>query len=195
MENIIFTGIIGLVIGMFISFYDKKSGKKLYHKWYNISNKNNLDPKMEIGFVTNQLFGQKLTVALIFTAIAYVVHFFLVGDAFLGLFRMIGFFVGIMIAFYTASLLLSLFSKKISKTIDYIEKVEKGSIDLKAEAKKGFEKAKDKVSEVAEDIKESVTGKEETKEIIEEKTEPTPEKETPKDDKDWRKGVKDFLDK
>jgi len=191
-----FAAIIGLVIGIFFTIYDKKSGKKLYHKWYNISNKNNLDPDMEIGFVTNQLFGQKLTVSLIITGLTYVIGFMLFGmNPISGIFYMIAFFLGLMVSFYTASLLLSLFSKKISKTINYIEKVEKGSIDLKAEAKKGFEKAKDKVSEVAEDIKESVTGKEETKEIIEEKTEPTPEKETPKDDKDWRKGVKDFLDK
>ena len=193
MENTIFTAIIGLVIGIFISFYDKKLGKKLYHKWYNISNKNNLDPDTEIGFVTNQLFGQKLTVALIVTSIAYLIHFFLIGEAFLGIFRMIGFFIGIMVAFYTSSLLLSLFSKKVSKTIEYIENVEKGGIDLKAEAKKGYEKAKDKLEDVVESVKETVTGKE-TEEIKQEI--PKEKKETPKEeDKDWRKGVKDFLDK
>ncbi len=189
MENIIFTGIIGLVIGLFVSFYDKKSGSKLYKKWYNVSNKNNIDPNLEIGFITNQLFGQKLTVALIFTAITYVIHFFILGEPFLALFRMIGFFVGIMIAFYTAGLILSMFSKKVSKTIEYIENVEKGGIDLKEEAKKGFDKVKDKV-------KETVSGKEEEKPNEKEipKEESKPEDEPNKED-DWRDGVKRFMDK
>lgn len=185
MENLIFTGIIGLVVGLFISFYDKKSGSKLYKKWYNVSNKNKIDDKLEIGFITNQLFSQKLTVALILTALAYVVHFFILGEPFLALFRMIGFFIGIMIAFYTGSLLLSLFSKKTNKVIDYIEQVEKGSIDLKEEAKKGFEKAKDKVME-------TVTGKEEVVEKEISKEEPKPES---KKDDNWRDGVKDFMKK
>ena len=190
MENIIFTGIIGLILGIFIAFYDKKSGSKLYKKWYNVSNKNKIDENLEIGFITNQMFSQKLTVALIFTAIAYVVHFFILGEPFLALFRMIGFFIGIMIAFYVGTLLLSLFSKKTNKVIDYIEKVEKGSIDLKEEAKKGYEKAKDKVME-------TVTGKEEEIEKVIEKEipkegVPLPD---PKKGDNWRDGVKKFMDK
>lgn len=182
---IFYTGIIGLVFGILFSFYDKKSGSSLYKKWYNLSNKNKIDPDLEIGFVTNQLFGQKLTVALIFTALAYVLHYLLIGEAFYGLFRMIGFFIGIMIAFYAANLLMSLFSKKTNKVIDYIEKVEKGSIDLKAEAKKGFEKAKDKVME-------TVAGSEE---IVEEEIgEEKPATESKKED-NWRDGVKDFMKK
>lgn len=190
-----FTAIIGLVIGIFISFYDKKSGKKLYHKWYNISNKNKLDPNTEIGFVTNQLFGQKLTVALIITGISYVIGFMVFGiNPISGIFYMIAYFLGLMVAFYTSSLLLSLFSKKVSKTIEYIENVEKGNIDLKAEAKKGYEKVKDKLEDVVESVKETVTGKdtEELKQEIPKKE----EKESPKEEnKDWKKGINDFLDK
>ena len=187
MENIVFAGIIGLVVGLFVSYYDKRSGSKLYKKWYNVSNKNKIDPKLEIGFVTNQLFGQKLTVGLIFTAIAYVVHFFILGEPFLGLFRMIGFFVGIMVAFYTAGIILSMFSNKVSKTIEYIEKVEKEGIDLKEEAKKGFDKAKEKVKETI-SPEEKPTAKEEVKE------EPISDSETKEDD-NWRDGVKKFMDK
>lgn len=186
---IFYTGIIGLVFGILFSFYDKKSGSKLYKKWYNISNKDDIDPNLDIGFVTNQLFGQKFTVAIVFTVLAYILHYFLIGEAFYGLFRMIGFFVGIMIAFYTANLLLSVFTKKSNKVIDYIEKVEKEGIDLKAEAKKGFEKAKDKVME-------TVTGKEEVVEKVIEKEIPKEEvKPDPKKDDNWRDGVKKFMDK
>ena len=127
-----FAGIIGLVLGIAFSYYDKKSGSKLYKKWYNISNKNNIDPNLEIGFVSNQLFGQKLSVALILTAFAYVISFVVFGvNAIHALFYMIPFIIGLMIAFYTSSLILGIFSKKANKVIDYIEEVEKGGIDLK----------------------------------------------------------------
>ena len=82
-----------------------------------------------------------------------------------------------------------MFSKKVSGAIDYIEKVEKGGIDLGEEAKKSFNKVKDKV-------KETVTGNEEV--VVEKKPEPTPEpsKEAePKEDPNWRDGVKKFMDK
>ena len=183
MENIIFTGIIGLIVGIFLSYYDKKSGSKLYKNWYNVSNKNKIDPNLEIGFITNQLFGQKLTIGLIFTAIAYIIHFFVLGEPFLGLFRMIGFFIGIMIAFYAAGLLLSMFSKKMSKTIEYIEKVEKGSIDVREEAKAKYESVKEKV-------KEKITSEKEI--VIEKKEEPIAEQ---KKEDNWRDGVKKFMDK
>lgn len=185
----IFAGIFGLAIGLLFSYYDKKSGSKLYKKWYNISNKNNIDPKLEIGFVTNQLFGQKLTVALILTAISYVLGIFVFGmHPFQGLFYMIGLFIGLMIAFYTAGILLSLFSKKVSKTIEYIEKVEQGGIDLKEEAKKGMEKVKDKVME-------TVNPTEEVKQKNVEKELPKEKPETPEKEDNWRDGVKKFMDK
>ena len=74
-----FAATIGLVLGLFFTYYDKKSGTNLYKKWYNISNKNKIDPDLEIGFVTNQLFGQKLTVALILTGICYLISFLVFG--------------------------------------------------------------------------------------------------------------------
>lgn len=185
-----FAAIIGLVLGLFFTYYDKKSGTNLYKKWYNISNKNKIDPDLEIGFVTNQLFGQKLTVALILTGIFYLISFLVFGvNPVKSLFYMIAFFLGLMVAFYTANLILSMFSKKVSGAIDYIEKVEKGGIDLGEEAKKSSNKVKDKV-------KETVTGNE--KIVVEEKPEPIPEpaKEAdPKEDSNWRDGVKKFMDK
>ncbi|MGB1039660.1 MAG: hypothetical protein ACPGVD_02155 [Flavobacteriales bacterium] len=184
-----FAGIIGLVLGIAFSYYDKKSGSKLYKKWYNISNKNNIDPNLEIGFVSNQLFGQKLSVALILTAFAYVISFVVFGvNAIHALFYMIPFIIGLMIAFYTSSLILGIFSKKANKVIDYIEEVEKGGIDLKEEAKKGFDKAKEKVME-------TVTQKKEEPKPLEKeipKEEPVPKE---KKDDNWRDGVKKFMDK
>ena len=189
MENILFTGIIGLALGIFIAYYDKKSGSKLYKKWYNVSNKNKIDPNLEIGFITNQLFGQKLTIALVLTALAYIVHFFIIGEPFLALFRMIGFFVGIMIAFYASGILFSLFSKKVSSTIDYIEKVEKGNLDIREDAKEKYEKVKEKV-------KESITKRQDV--VAEGNSEPATEptkKAEPKENSNWRDGVKNFMDK
>ena len=183
-----FAAIMGIALGLLFTFYDKKSGINLYKKWYNLSNKNNIDPDLEIGFVTNQLFGQKLTVSIILTGITYLISFLVFGiNPIQSLFYMIAFFLGLMIAFYTSSLLLSLFSKKTNKVIDYIEKVEKEGIDLKAEAKKGFDKAKEKVME-------TVTPKEEEEEEVKEipKEEPKPEE---KKDDNWRDGVKKFMDK
>lgn len=177
----IFAGIIGFVIGTLFYYYDKKSGKKLYKKWYDISNKNDLDPTVNIGFVDGRYFRQKLTVAIGLTAVCFVLSFFLCGvEPFKALMYNIGTFVGILLSFYVSGGLINVLSKRGNKTIDFIESIEKGEKNLKEEIKKVIP-----------------VGKEEEPVKQEQPTEVKEEKEEKKDDKDddWRSGVKDFLNK
>lgn len=181
MEGIIFSAIIGLVVGTLFFYYDSKSGRKLYRKWHDISSKNKLDPNLNVGFVNGQLFGQKLTVAITISVILFVLAF-LSGalHLFQTLFYSIGFFVGMMIAFYIAPKFLAVFSKKASETIDYIESIEKGDKNITDAINKVIPKKKEE-----EKIEASKP----------EETEPPKEKEEPKKDDNWRDGINKFLDK
>lgn len=180
MSEIIFAAIIGFVLGTLFFYYDKKSGKKLYKKWYDISNKNDLDPNVNIGFVDGRYFRQKLTVAIGLTVVCFVLSFLVFGiSPFYALMYNIGTFVGILASFYISGGLINIFSKRANKTIDFIESIEKGEKNLKEEIKKVVPLAKEEPTpEPAPEVKE------------------TPEKEDDKkDDDDWRSGVKDFLNK
>jgi positive regulator of sigma E activity len=185
MEGIIFSVIIGFVIGTLFFYYDSKSGKKLYRKWHNISSKNKLDPNLNVGFVNGQLFGQKLTVAITISVVLFVLAF-LSGalTIFQMLFYSLGFFLGTMIAFYLAPKFLAVFSKKASDTIDYIESIEKGDKKLTEELNKVLPK---KEAIVQEEPKAEETPKENEIE--------QPNSEEPKKEDNWRDGVNKFLDK
>jgi hypothetical protein len=183
-EYTLFTAILGLVLGTLFFYYDSKSGRKLYKRWHDISSKDKLDENLNVGFVNGQLFGQKLSVAISFTAIFYVIGFFILGMNLIhGLFYSLGLFLGLMLAFYIAPKFLAIFSKKAGKTIEYIESIEKGDKKLTDELNKILPKKEAIVTEPSE-----------TKETPKEKEIETP-KETPKKDDDWRKGIKGFLDK
>ncbi len=178
MENIIFAAIIGFVIGTLFYYFDKKSGKNLYKKWHDISNKEKLNPELNLGFVNGRLFGQKLSVSIAIAVICYVLGFIVFGmSPFHGLFYATGMFVGILLSFYTAGKLLDVFSKRANKTIDYIESIEKGEKNIKDEFKKVIPKKEEQKTPKTEE---------------QPKEEPKQEK---KKDDDWRSGVKGFLDK
>lgn len=189
MDGIIFSIIIGFIIGTLFYYFDIKSGKKLYKRWYDVSNKDNLDASLGLGFVHGRLFGQKLKVAIILSVVGYALGFLVFGmSPFIGLFYGGGLAIGLLLSFYTSNKLLGVFSKRANKTIEYIESIEKGE------------------KKVSEEINKIVKGKKkEEEEVIQEKEEVKPEEvqkqEPPKDDKkddkddDWRSGVKKFLDK
>lgn len=180
MDGIIFSIIIGFILGTAFYYYDMKKGKKLYKRWYDLSNKDNLDPKLGLGFVHGRLFGQKLKVSIIFSVIAYGIGFLVFGvNPFWGLFYAGALFLGFLVAFYLARKLLSIFSVKANKTIEYIESIEKGE------------------KNVSEELNKLVKGKDKETESIQ-KNKKVQEKEENKDedkDDDWRSGVKKFLDK
>jgi hypothetical protein len=182
-EYTLFTAILGLVLGTLFFYYDSKSGRKLYKKWHDISSKDKLDENLNVGFVNGQLFGQKLSVAISFTAIFYVIGFFILGMNLIhGLFYSLGLFLGLMLAFYIAPKFLAIFSKKAGKTIEYIESIEKGDKKLTDELNKIIPK---KEPIAAENLKTDVSPKE--------KEQPTSKE--PKKDDNWRDGVNKFLDK
>ena len=191
MENTFFAVILGFLIGSLFYYYDRKSGKKLYKKWYDISNKNELDDKINVGFVDGRLFGQKLTVAATITVICYLLSIIIGGiSPFKGLFYAGGLFVGILASFYIAGMLFNVFSKKANKTIEFIESIEKGEKNIKDV----IPSAKEIKEKIIPSGNESSVKKPENDTIKEEES--SKEKEDKKEKKDdWRDGVQKFLDK
>ncbi len=181
MEYIIFSAIVGFVIGTLFYYYDRKSGKNLYRKWHNLSNKEKLHETATIGFVDGRLFGQKLKIAIAIAAVFYILTFIMAGIPIKGLLYAGGVFVGTLVSFYISGTLLSLFSKRASKTIDYIESIEKGEKNIKDELKNILPK------------KEEKTPVKNEPETSEEKADESPKEEKKKDD--WRDGINKFLDK
>lgn len=188
MENIFFSILVGFALGTLFYYYDRKSGKNLYRKWYNLSNKEKLDEKETIGFVDGRLFGQKLKISIVIAIIFYVLCFIMAGIAFKGLFYAGGVLIGSLASFYISGKLLSLFSKKASKTIEYIESIEKGEKNLKEELK-GILPKKDEKGVKEEPAKTESTNVDSQESKISEE----PKKEENKDN--WRDGINKFLDK
>lgn len=183
MEYIIFSAIVGFIIGTLFYYYDRKSGKNLYRKWHNLSNKEKLHETATIGFVDGRLFGQKLKIAIAIAVVFYLLTFLMAGIPLKGLLYAGAVFIGALSSFYISGTLLSLFSKRASQTIDYIESIEKGEKNIKDELKSILPKKEE----------EKISFKKETE--VSDKKE---QEEAPKEDKkkdDWRDGINKFLDK
>jgi len=161
--------IVGLVLGTLFYFWDNKKGYTWYKRWYDLSHKEPLEVTGVYSFVNNQPFSKRLIPAVII-AVVFSYLTWLLGEV-NPLYTMLSgvlALIGILIGFYLGPLIM----KKLPKGVK--------------EAKKTL----DKIDSLEQDLKEKSS-----KPVIE--PTPEPEKKDPpkKDDDDWRKGVKDFLDK
>jgi hypothetical protein len=160
---------VGLVLGTLFYFWDNKKGYSWYKRWYDLSHKEPLETTDVYSFVNNQPFSKRLIPAIII-AVAFSYLTWLLGDINLIITLLTGALslVGILVGFYLGPLIL----KKLPK---------------------GFKEAKKTLDKI-DSLEQDLTNK--SPKPISEPT-PEPEKKSPpkKDDDDWRKGVKDFLDK
>jgi uncharacterized membrane-anchored protein YhcB (DUF1043 family) len=164
--------LVGLALGIVFFLWDHKKGQKWYKRWYDLSHKEALNEDRNDSFVVNQPFSKKLIPAIILTLIfSYVTWVF--GDlnpiiaALTGLIMLIGVLIGLYVGPFMVKTVPSKL-KQANKALKKIDAIEQDILDEHS------------VVEEAE---------------IEEAPKPEETKDEPKKDDDWRKGVKDFLDK
>lgn len=164
--------IIGLILGISLYYLDLKRGIKWFRSWYNLTHEKPSKEPLKKGFIHQQAFSGKFILALIISIIIAVV-LYLSGslNLFVILLSCAIIMAAMIIGFYAGPLV---FTKLVPKIEDFKDVLEK--IDVLEE--KLINKEHKEVSIEPENEKK--------------KTDPDPPK---KEDKDWRGGVKDFLDK
>jgi len=200
--DIAFTGIFFLVLSIIVFFLDKNLGTKWNKTWYNLTHKDPHEGEFTRGFVAGRGIQSRLGVAIFLSVLVFVLTFFSgvmpAIQAFT--FSLLGILASV-IGFYICGFLFGGKTNKLNDAMEYIEKVEQGEADLKADA---LEKAK-KVGQDIKDTHDRVVQREkeapeEITEIEAPKVEPKPEVKPeppskPEDPKDWRKGIDDFMNK
>ncbi len=165
--------LVGFVIGILFFVWDNKKGYTWYKRWYNLSHKNALESEGQYSFINNQPFSKRLIPAVILTTL-FAYGTWLLGDLnpiqslLTGMLSL----VGVLVGFYVGPMVMNKLPKGLKEANKALKKLDKLEEELKSSGSK--------------------------------KSTPEPEKkkDDPKsgdndDDKgdDWRKGVKDFLDK
>lgn len=164
--------LVGFAIGILFYMWDNKKGYVWYKRWYDLSHKSPLEKLNHYSFINNQPFSKRVIPAIILTAL-FSYGTWLLGDLnpIESLLTGVVSLIGVLAGFYVGPFALKTLPKswrEANKTLKKIDKLEQDLLN-KTESKK----------------------------------EPTPEKIEPpkkvnqqdKPDKDWRKGVQDFLDK
>jgi hypothetical protein len=173
--------LVGLIVGLLFFFWDKKNGIKWYRRWHNLSHKNPLSQGSDLTFITNQPFSKRIVPAILLTAVfGYITWMFGHTNLIYTILTFTLMFVGVVAGFYIGPFLGKTVPEKIKDANQALEKSDK----LESEIKDDLKVAKDKVLDKAPNAS--------TQE--EEETPPKAEGDN-NNDKDWRKGVKDFLDK
>ena len=163
--------IIGLVLGVSLYYLDLKKGVKWFRSWYNLTHKEPSDEPLKKGFIHKQAFSAKFALALIISLIIAVV-LYLSGslNVFIILLSCIIILATTIVGFYAGPLVFTKLVPKIDELKSVLEK-----IDV---------------------LEEKLIKKESEAEEI-----PKPKKinkndlDSSSDKKNWRGGVKDFLDK
>lgn len=199
-----FHALIFFILGIVIFYADTKVGIKWYRGWYNLTHKDPMAEDINMGFIYNRSFQNKAILAIVLVGIEVVVSFFLGSASSLNdLLYGIGELLGIILGFMLAPRMIKGGAGKMKGAMDYMEKVDKGEVNLKKDLVKGAIKAGSEIKEVLSETdfkkpEQQEAPKQEPAQQKEEKA-PEPEKKEEenkgKKDDDWRKGVKKFLDK
>jgi hypothetical protein len=162
--------LIGFAIGLGFAWFDQKKGNTWYRAWYKLTHKEALNEDSDLTFLKGQPFSGRLVPATLLSLMVALI-FKLTGDLNLILILL---YAGLMMAgILTSFYLFPFFMKRIRPQI------------------KNVQKTIQKIDEIEESMSKVEPPKAEP-EKIEKKEENDDDK---KDDKDWRGGVKDFLDK
>ena len=167
--------VLGLVGGIAYYFFDQRRMKGWHRKWYALTHKNPLLEGIDIGFVYGQPFSGKLYFAIFLSAvITFIIIITGTANLFIQLLYGIFILLGMMVAFYVTPLVMKHGVPRVKQMKDSIEK-----IDLMEAEMKGEETTSTTTAPPAPDPEEKKTDSEASSD---------------KDDKDWRKGIKGFLD-
>jgi hypothetical protein len=197
-----------LLLGILLYWFDATAGRGIYRSWFALTHKDPLPEGSVRGFMVNRTVRPRITLLVILTVLCYAVWFSLnkvtVPDILIGLLG----FVCTLIGTYLAPLIIRTLPKSVNKTLDYVEQVEKGEVDLGADLGEKAREVGEGIKEAAGDLRKEVTpksaGKAKGKAIAAEDKSMDPDSDEnadqsaddPGEEKpDWREGVKKYLDK
>ncbi len=162
--------IVGFVLGILFVLWDNKKGYVWYKRWYDLSHKEPLKQMNHYSFINNQPFSKRVVPAILITA-SFTLITYLMGSLNPAYALLTGgiSLVGVIVGFYIGPFVANKLPKGLQKATETLEKIDKLEAELKAEKKT-----------------EEITEKPETEE---------PKSDDEKKDDDWRKGIKDFIDK
>lgn len=195
MDYLLYTAIIFLVLGVLFFYIDSKQGIALNKWWFSITHKDDQNNHVEEGFVVGQTISSRLSVAL-FIAILYLVILVLFKtNPIRALFNSLVSIPSMILGFYIASIFIKRGPTKIKSAIDYVEKIEKGEVDLKKDIVKGATSLGKTLIKTTDLVKEEFYEAEENIDDTLNKEEEKSEEEEPEKKKGWRDGIDDFLNK
>ncbi|MFT7588789.1 MAG: hypothetical protein ACI959_001001 [Limisphaerales bacterium] len=211
------------IMGVLFYFIDSRLLGSLYRWWYGMTNKEGLPEGVTKGFVSEREVGVRVGWAIFFTGVGAAIT--LVSGSFFNnstdvVLTLMALFVGATLGFLAAPYVLKYLPGKVESATDYLDKVESGekkvTDDLKSAAgaatknlagmaADGSEKIREVASEVkkevfdaADDARDKIKGLGDVKKRQAERDEKKADKKDDSDsdgNKDWRSGVKDFIDK
>jgi hypothetical protein len=176
--------IVSFVLGVALYLIDVKRGVKWYHKWYNLTHKEPVEVNYK-GFIHLRGAYQKLTVAIVFSGLFFLIMLFFGGNPIVHLLTSAVMLVGFMIGFYMATPVL----KFLPGGVKELDKILKKADEVERIIHANDPNAKSEPSTIpVSDEKEKT---EEVKPDPQEKAEPK----NKDDDKDWRGGIDEYLKK
>lgn len=175
--------IVSFVLGVALYLIDVKRGVKWYHKWYNLTHKEPVEVNYK-GFIHLRGAYQKLTVAIILSAVFFLIMLFFGGNPIVHLLTSAVMLVGFMIGFYMATPVL----KFLPGGVKELDKILKKADEVERIIHANDPNAKSEPSTIPVNKE-----KEQKEEVKQESEEEKPEKK--EDDKDWRGGIDEYLKK
>ncbi len=164
--------IIGLVLGILFVLWDHKKGQAWYKRWYDLSHKDPLHPSIDDTFIRNQPFSKRVVPAIIITGVFMYITWWLGNLNPLITFLQGGIaLVAVIIGFYVGPFIANKLPKGLKKANETLRKIDAIEADIKEVKPINVETPKPERDEIK-----------------------SPPKKDDKDE-DWRKGIKDFLDK
>lgn len=197
-----FHALIFFILGIVVYYLDSKFGVKWYRSWYNLTHKDPMPNDVSVGFVFNRGFQPKVALAIVLVGIELLLSFLYGSAASLNnLLYGIGEFIGIILGFMLAPRMIKGVPGKVKGAMDYMEKVDKGEVNIKKDLVKGAFKAGSEIKDVLsekdkpEPMPKVTPAPEAPVQTAEEKAPEPEKKDEGKKDDDWRSGVKKFMDK
>lgn len=166
--------LIGFTLGILFVVWDNKKGQVWYKRWHDLSHRDPLVTAEKISFLNGQPFSKRLVPAVLITVVfMYLVWKLGSINPMVTILQSMVALVAVLIGFYVGPFIANKLPKGIKKANETLKKVDALESSL--------------LDKQEESIKKAPANKPE-------ETKSEGDSENKKDD-DWRKGVKDFLDK
>lgn len=193
----VFSMILGFVLGVLFYITDRKRGPKWYKSWYDLTHKDPLEALPPHGLVFRRHTKAKITWAIVLGIIVFVILLPFDGSPLTALIDGIGVLAGLVVAFFVTPLFFKIDQQKVDAVLSKLDETQdqpKTVVPAKEAppVPTAVELEKEEMEEQAQD--KSASDQASDKSNPDETSEDKPSSTNASEDKDWRGGVKKFLD-